>query len=231
MESSLPLTLPLPLPLEFYSQFNQDTFLEEHVFRGFRNGIYMDVGAHDGVTINNTLFFEKCRNWTGVNIEPILSVYNILINNRPHSLNINCAISNTDGHAEFLCNKGYTEMLSGLKSFYDQRHYNRLYRENAIMNSTTDTILVETKKIETICRDHDIKHIHYLSIDVEGAEFEVIKSINFDTVFIDVIGFENNYPDVGEQIIEYLILKNYRVILKSSDIFMLHHNSVFKFHV
>ena len=55
MESSLPLTLPLPL--EFYSQFNQDTFLEEHVFRGFRNGIYMDVGAHDGVTINNTLFF------------------------------------------------------------------------------------------------------------------------------------------------------------------------------
>ena len=88
-------------------------------------------------------------------------------------------------------------MLSGLKSFYDQRHYNRLCRENAIMNSTTDTILVETKKIETICRDHDIKHIHYLSIDVEGAEFEVIKSINFDTVFIDVIGFENNYPDVG----------------------------------
>jgi FkbM family methyltransferase len=221
MESSL------PLPLEFYSQFNQDTFLEENVFRGFINGIYMDVGAHDGVSINNTLFFEKFRNWTGVNIEPILSVYNILINNRPRSLNINCAICNSEGQAEFLCNKGYTEMLSGLKNCYDQRHYNRLYRENATMNSTTDTILVETKKIETICRDHDIKHIHYLSIDVEGAEFEVIKSINFDTVFIDVIGFENNYPDVGEQIIEYLILKNYRVILKSSDIFMIHNKSMF----
>jgi hypothetical protein len=43
------------------------------------------------------------------------------------------------------------------------------------------------KKIEN--KIHNISHIHYLSIDVEGAEFEVIKSINFDKVFIDVIGF------------------------------------------
>ena len=29
-----------------------------------------------------------------------------------------------------------------------------------------------------------------MSVDVEGAEFAVIKSINFDKVFIDVISFE-----------------------------------------
>ncbi len=212
---------------EFYSQFNQDRFLETHVFKGFRNGVYMDIGAHDGVSINNTLFFEKYRNWTGVNVEPIKSVYNMLVNNRIHNININCAVCNTDGQAEFLCNTGYTEMISGLKDCYDQRHYNRLHRENSIMHSTTDTILVDTKKIETICRDHNIKHVHYLSIDVEGAEFEVIKSINFDTVFIDVIGFENNYPDVGEKIVEYLSLRGYRVILQSADIFMLHKDSMF----
>ena len=35
----------------------------------------------------------------------------------------------------------------------------------------------------------------YLSIYVEGTEFSVIKSIDFDKVFIHVISFENNYND------------------------------------
>jgi hypothetical protein len=43
----------------FYSQDSQDEFLETHVFKGFRNGVFMDVGAHDGISINNTLYFEK----------------------------------------------------------------------------------------------------------------------------------------------------------------------------
>jgi hypothetical protein len=66
-----------------------------------------------------------------------------------------------------------------------------------------------------------------LSIDVEGAEFEVIKSINFDKVFIDVIGFENNYDDVSAPIVAYLTDKGYAVIHTSMDVFMIHANSKF----
>jgi FkbM family methyltransferase len=62
------------------------------------------------------------------------------------------------------------------------------------MGSTTQIISVQTKRLETIFDEHNVSRINYLSIDVEGAEFEVIKSINFE-VFIDVIGFENNYRD------------------------------------
>ena len=42
----------------YYSQFKQDQFLEEVVFKGYKNGTFVDVGAHDGVSINNTLYFE-----------------------------------------------------------------------------------------------------------------------------------------------------------------------------
>ena len=42
----------------FYSQDKQDKFLEENVFKGYKNGVFIDVGAHDGKSINNTLFFE-----------------------------------------------------------------------------------------------------------------------------------------------------------------------------
>lgn len=211
----------------FHSQYQQDEYLEHNIFHGYKNGFFMDIGAHDGVLLNNTLYFEKHNNWTGLNVEPIKSVYDKLTLNRPNSINLNCAVSDIDGTAQFYCNTGYTEMLSGLKNEYDQRHFYRLNRENQDHNAETQVIDVETKRIETICDMHNIKHIHYLSIDVEGAEFNVIKSINFDKVFIDVIEFENNYDDIGQPIINYLESKNFIVIHKNLDIFMINKASQF----
>lgn len=212
----------------FYSQDNQDKYLEYIVFKGFKNGVYVDVGAHDGVSFNNTLYFEKNNNWTGINIEPIKSVFDKLVINRPNSINLNCAVCNNDGETEFLCNTGYTEMISGIKNTFDYRHWERLQNENKQMNSTTEVIKVSTKKLETIFDENKISHIHYLSIDVEGAEFEVIKSINFDKVFIDVIGFENNYDDSSIPIVNYLLSKNFIMINKSLDIFMINKDSIFR---
>ena len=74
--------------------------------------------------------------------------------------------------------------------------------------------------------NQNVKHVNYLSIDVEGAEFSVIKSIDFDKVFIDVIEFENNYDDILP-IIEYLVKKGYVLLHKSHDIFMINENSIF----
>jgi len=211
----------------YNSQDNQDQYLEENIFKGYKNGIYVDVGAHDGVSFNNTLFFEKTHNWTGINVEPIKTVFDKLEINRPNNINLNCAVFNKDGEAEFLCNKGYTEMISGIKDTFDTRHLHRLQNENMQMGSSTELIKVDTKRLETICDEHNISHIHYLSIDVEGAEFEVIKSINFDKVFIDVIGFENNYNDVSIPIVQYLQDKNFVIIHTSLDIFMINQKSTF----
>lgn len=211
----------------FSSQFKQDEILETNVFKGYKNGFFMDIGAHDGITINNTLYFEKYNNWRGINVEPLKHVYDNLVLNRPNCININCAISNYDGVADFICNTGYTEMLSGLKNNYDSRHLNRLQNEINSFGGTTDIIKVSTNKIETICDEYNVKHINYLSVDVEGAEFEVIKSINFDKVFIDIIGFENNYNDSSIPIVNYLIEKNYTILHNSTDILMINKNSQF----
>lgn len=211
----------------FYSQEKQDEYLETNIFKGYKNGFYVDVGAHDGISINNTLYFEKNNNWTGINIEPIKKVFDKLVINRPNNINVNCAVCNNDGETDFLCNTGYTEMISGIKNNFDIRHFDRLLRENQQMGSTTEVIKVNTKKLETILDENNIKHINYLSIDVEGAEFEVIKSINFNKVFIDVIGFENNYNDVSVPIIEYLQNKGFIIIHNCIDIFMINKMSTF----
>lgn len=211
----------------YFSQNKQDKFLEESVFKGFKGGIFMDVGAHDGISINNTLFFEKNRDWTGVNIEPLPHIYEKLITNRPQCINLNFAVSDTNGTAEFIYNTGYTEMLSGLKNNYDHRHTKRLEMELQKMGGNSQIIQIETKRLDTICKENNINHIHLLSIDVEGAEFSVIKSIDFESVFIDVIVFENNYSDVSDPIIHYLQTKNYIIFRKLEDIYMIHINSQF----
>jgi len=118
-------------------------------------------------------------------------------------------------------------MISGIKGNFDFRHLQRLEYENKRYGSTTKVIKVNTKKLETIFDENKISHVNYLSIDVEGAEFEVIKSINFDKVFIDVIGFENNYNDVSIPIVKYLENKGFVFIHASLDIFMINKRSLF----
>jgi len=211
----------------YYSQDKQDEYLEKNIFKGYKNGFFMDIGAHDGISLNNTLYFEQNNNWTGINVEPINSVYNKLVLNREKCININSAVCNNEGTAEFICITGYSEMISGLVNSYDPRHRHRLNVEMQHTDSKNEIIKVNTTKVETICEKYNITHINYMSIDVEGAEFEVIKSINFDKVFIDVIGFENNYEDISIPIVEYLEKKNYKVIHKSMDIFMINKNSIF----
>jgi len=212
----------------FYSQDKQDEILEKNIFKGYNNGYFIDVGAHDGKTINNTLYFQQNNNWKGINIEPIKSVYDKLVINRPNCININCAIDEKNGEADFICNKGYTEMISGLKSQYDTRHFNRLYMENMQYNSSTEIIKIPTRTLSSILEELNIHSINYLSIDVEGAEFSVIKSINFDKVFIDVIGFENNYNDASLPIIKYLEDKGFiKLNIQCMDIFMINKKSKF----
>lgn len=212
----------------FFSQYGQDEYLHTNVFKGYKNGFFMDVGANDGVYINNTLFFQREHGWKGVNIEPLPEVYEKLKINRPNDLNINCAICQTDGTSKFLCNNGWTEPISGLQHTYHQEHLKRLIHENKQHNCVTKIIDVATRRIDSICDEHNINHIHYLSIDVEGAEYEVIQSIDFEKVFIDVIGFENNYNDIcTENIKSFLTKLGYVFIHEHLDIFMIHKHSQF----
>jgi FkbM family methyltransferase len=211
---------------EYYSQENQDRYLNEQVFKGFKDGFYVDVGAHDGININNTYFFEKHLDWEGICIEPLPEIFSQLQTNRPNSTNINKAICLFEGNVDFYKNSGYTEMLSGIASTYDKRHKERLNYENNVMGSSTEIISVKSTKLSTVLKN--INHVHYLSIDVEGAEFHVIQSIDFDKCFIDVIGYENNYENTGQVIKRYLESKGYEKLNYTGlDCMMIHKDSQF----
>lgn len=212
----------------YHEQHLLDRFLEERVFQGFRNGLFVDVGAHDGIQINNTLFLEKARGWTGINVEPNELVFQKLVQIRPRCTNIHAAIDEKDGQAEFVLNTGYTEMLSGLKHRYPAQHEQRLKSELDSHGGTSKTCLVKTKRLSTILEEHGVSRVHLLSVDVEGAELAVLRSIDFDKVFVDVIVFEANYREDAENIMVFLQSKGYVPIhYNGFDIFAMHKNSSF----
>ena len=214
--------------MAFYSQDDQDKFLHEHVFKGFRNGSFVDVGAHDGKTYNNTLFFEQTLGWRGVNIEPLPSVFEQLRINRPNCINVNCAIDAQEGTADFVASSGSTEMLSGLVRHYHPFHKYRLDTELGAEGRQATSLQVPTRPLSSVLSDHKIAHVHVLSVDVEGAELAVLQSIDFSKVFIDCIVVEVNYEDRTQAIVDFLQDKGFKVVHRGRlDLFLLHKDSLF----
>ena len=89
----------------YYSQNGQDVFLDESVFRGQEKGVFIDIGANDGVSLSNSYFFENDRGWTGVCVEPQPDKFESLQKART-SLCIQGCVTDTAGTAEFLAVSG-----------------------------------------------------------------------------------------------------------------------------
>ena len=56
---------------KYNSQYGQDRYLNEHFFHDKEGGFFVDIGAHNGVTISDSLFYEKELGWKGICLESI----------------------------------------------------------------------------------------------------------------------------------------------------------------
>jgi len=203
-----------------YSQYEQDKFVDIY-FKKKDNGFFLDIGAHDGISFSNSYFFEKERGWSGICIEPNPDVF-VLLNKNRLSRNYKVCISDTEGSVVFRKIVGYSEMLSGILEFMDQKHIDRINDECAEYNSTFEDIKVESRNLNAILKSDNIKHIDYLSIDTEGAESKIIKSIDLDEINIEFLTVENN--DSSDELRLYLKGKGYECIKSFTDDFFIKTN-------
>jgi FkbM family methyltransferase len=197
-------TLVLLLCLSFFSaskpnphyvgQNLQDKYFHENFFPNKIDGTFVEIGAHNGITYSNTYFFEKLG-WQGICIEPIPEVFAQLRLNRG-CICINGCITNFTGEAPFLHvinNYVNTEMLSGLINEYDPRHVWRIKYESTINPGSYEVLTVQCYKLNDLLEQYGFYHIDILSIDTEGGELAILKSIDFNKFDIDVILVEDNY--------------------------------------
>lgn len=179
--------------MNYYSQCGQDRFLDQSIFRRKTGGVFVEIGADDGITYSNTYFFEQTRKWNGVCIEPRKEPFEKLVRNRKAYCE-NCCISEISGTKTFLEIKGYARQLSGLLDKYDYRHLQRIQKSaGQSAAESVRQISVRCETLNSIVSKYGINKIDYLSIDTEGGELDILESIDFSKIQIDVISVENNY--------------------------------------
>lgn len=177
----------------YFSQYNQDKFLNEVIFSNEKDGFFIDIGAHDGILFSNSLFFERYNGWKGFCVEPNPLVFSKLKLNRK-SINLNVCIGSENKKVKFTQIEGYSEMLSGITEKYDERHIQRINNDIRIKGGVKTEIEVNMIPLSDIDELKN-KKIDFISIDTEGNEFDIVNSINFELLDVKSLVIENNYKD------------------------------------
>jgi len=181
--------------MKFYSQYGQDKWLYDTFFTDKGPGVFMEIGADDGVDKSNTLFFEESLGWKGICIEPSPKRFKLLEQNRA-CICENYAVSDIAGEAIFLDIAGWGKGLSGIVHKYDTRHRKRIEAEiRHPLNKGKEVIKVNTELLPNLLDKHNITEIDFCTIDTEGGEYDILSTIDFNKYNIRIIIVENNYGD------------------------------------
>jgi FkbM family methyltransferase len=199
---------------QYYSSSKQDQFLNEKIFKNKKNGVFVEIGADDGISGSNSYFFERFLGWTGVCIEPRANAYEKLAKNR-YCICIHGAIAGRSETRDFV-NVGEKPRFSGFLNTIEPQHWPRIISEG----KTWTVIKVRTFNFNELCQQYNLKHVDYLSIDTEGSEEEIIRSIDFKNIDISVVDVENNFGNVTMR--QYLESIGYKFIkrLGMDDIYV-----------
>jgi len=203
-----------------YSQSGEDIILDT-IFCNVSKGVYVDVGANNPYIQSNTHFFYR-KGWRGVNIDALPGSMKIFNKIRPQDINIEAAISNNE-----------TELTYYM---FNSSFYNTFCKDD-VEKISKITKLIGSKKIKTIKLEKifdslKLQNIDFLSIDVEGLDYDVLKSNNWNKYRPKVVVIEY-FPKgidllVNDKVYQFLNEIGYRFYCNScSNIFYIE-NAFFK---
>ena len=171
---------------QFFSQFGQDRYLQQHVFENKRDGVFVDVGAYDGIAGSNTLFFEKFLGWRGICLEADPIQFAKLTTFRSCDC-VQACIADRDGTAKFLNVAEGLTMMGGLVDHYEPSDLKMVTERSA-----AKIVSVTTRRLDSVLAERKIGSIDYLSIDTEGSELSILKSFDFARFKVRALSVENN---------------------------------------
>ena len=178
--------------------------------KNIKNGFYVDAGCYHPLHLSNTYLLYK-RSWTGINID--ISEFSIKLFNylRPNDVNINSAVSNMEKEISFYYQKKLSQLSTIKKAISNERMQGNI-KEKKIKSLKLNSILNQSK--------FKNRQIDFLNIDVEGADFEVLKSLDFTIYEPKIICIEIMEKNIFESdIYNFLININYKKIWSSKSSF------------
>jgi FkbM family methyltransferase len=167
---------------------NQEDIMLWRALRNVTEGFYIDVGAADPYTYSVTRVFYD-RGWRGINLEPSETYFPALRLARPGDINLAIAAGRTAGQQIF-----HDVGDSGLSTFDSE-----IAAKHQSDGMAVTTRTVETLPLAEICRRYRPEGpIHFLKIDVEGGEGDVLAGADFDAFRPWIVVVEATLP--GSQV-------------------------------
>ena len=157
---------------EHLGEFGEDIFIRRF-FKNETKGFYVDIGCYHPIKGSLTYYLFK-KGWKGLNVDLSKVSVDLFKISRPRDYNINAAVTDFDGDT----------------SYYESGVINQ--QNSLISENKKKKIKVKDYKLNTLLNDFKISQVDYLNIDVEGNEFKVISSFNFEKFQPKLISIEQN---------------------------------------
>ena len=188
----LPLSMSgPPMKKHLMGQFGQVEVVEEMMLMK-KNGFFIEAGAACGEKFSNTLYLELIHKWTGLLVEPNPDLLKLLYSKHRNGWILPHCLSPTP----------YVQVMD-----FDVSNYvSGLILEGKIKPSMMDSDFYEKKpkdyereiKVQcfplySVLKALENPKIDYFSLDIEGAEYAVLKTLPWKHVDISVLSVEINH--------------------------------------
>jgi FkbM family methyltransferase len=176
-------------------------------FKEKRDGVCIEVGANDPVApTSQSLHLEQLLDWSCLLVEPIPDLAAKARELRPRATVCECACTRPDRIGEVdlfipVVPSGDVPGHASLERNPDDFHYDE-HR----------TIRVRADTLTHLLEDHGVERIDLLSLDVEGAELEVLQGLDFERWMPELILMEDKCVFLSKHL--FLKRKGYVLVRK-----------------
>jgi FkbM family methyltransferase len=179
---------------EYFGEIGQDKWVLEKIFPGVTSGYFVDIGSGHGTIGSNSRALEQ-RGWSGVCIDP----FPVHMEGRTCKMFKEVVFSRPGLLMEF-------HTAGGLGGVGDTLgNWNKTAAAAPTVNLTTVTV------DDILSRAGAPEFIHYVSLDIEGAELEALRGFPFDRCRVGAWTIEHNREEPKRsQIVALLAQHGYR---------------------
>lgn len=138
--------------------------------RGVKNFSYLDIGANHPYHLNNTALMYILGG-RGINIEPNPVQADLIRRARPRDITLNIGAAAENGEMDFFV------MSQSVSCTFDRQEAEKLEQNDG--NQIKRVLPISVRKVAEILTEYDF-HPHFISVDVEGMDLEILKSIDWN---------------------------------------------------
>lgn len=177
-----------------HSQFGQDVHVLHTIYKGKRDGYFVEVGASEGVWDSNTYLLEKAYGWKGICVECCPARLPTLFSARTCHISTAAVYDQNDLELEF-----YDSTIGGHSGLVDTI-------TNPEVKNYSNVIKVKTKTLMSILEEFQAPAwIDFLSLDTEGSEYKILQAFDFDRYKIGYMCIEHNHVEPNRSQIRQLL--------------------------